>query len=153
MKEVWQKSVEHIPSILYKYREGIYDVLSKVLTISNPDLQTMLRYHVGLGDKHGNPVPAKHGKGLRPSLCMFACEAVGGPSDQAISAAVAIELIHNFSLIHDDIQDGDTERHNRPTVWAIWGRAKAIQLLQLQEHPAKKSREEPRLSLPPTFPE
>ena len=127
MKEVEHKPVEHIPSILYKHREEIDTVLSRVLALSDPDLQTMLRYHVGLGDEHGNPVRAKHGKGLRPSLCMFACEAVGGPSDQAISAAVAIELIHNFSLIHDDIQDGDTERHNRPTVWAIWGRAKAIQ--------------------------
>ena len=58
---------------------------------------------------------------------MFACEAVGGVSEQALAAAVAIDLIHNFSLIHDDIQDGDRERRHRPTLWAIWGTPRALQ--------------------------
>ena len=44
----------------------------------------------------------------------------------AMPAAVALEFIHNFSLIHDDIQDGDATRHHRPTVWAVWGVAKAL---------------------------
>ena len=67
------------------------------------------------------------GETAAPSLCMFACEAVGGEPEQALPAAAALELIHNFSLIHDDIQDGDLQRHHRPTVWAVWGKPPALQ--------------------------
>jgi geranylgeranyl diphosphate synthase type I len=57
---------------------------------------------------------------------MFASEAVGGRAERAIPAAVALEVVHNFSLIHDDIQDQDLERRNRPTVWAVWGKPRAL---------------------------
>ena len=127
MEEVERESPDKSPSILGKHREEVEDSLSKALLLHNPDLHTMLRYHLGLGDEHGHPTTSNQGKGLRSSLCMFACEAVGGLSEQALSAAVAIELVHNFSLIHDDIQDGDMERHHRPTVWAIWGSPRALQ--------------------------
>ena len=66
------------------------------------------------------------GKALRPTLCLFSCEAYSGSWEQAMPAAVALELVHNFSLIHDDIQDGDTERRHRPTLWALWGQPQAI---------------------------
>jgi geranylgeranyl diphosphate synthase type I len=59
-------------------------------------------------------------------MCLLACEAAGGEWQRALPAAAAVELVHNFSLIHDDIQDRDTERHHRPTVWRIWGEAQAI---------------------------
>ena len=127
MEDVESESQVKVPAILGKHREEVEDSLSNALSLHSPDLQTMLRYHLGLGDEHGNPTLSTQGKGLRSSLCMFACEAVGGPSDQALSAAVALELVHNFSLIHDDIQDGDRERHNRPTLWAIWGSPRALQ--------------------------
>ncbi len=89
---------------------------------------TMLRYHMGWCDEEGKPLarPAPQGKALRPTLCMFACEALGGDWRQALPAAIALEYIHNFSLIHDDIQDGDTERRHRPTLWYLWGRGKAL---------------------------
>jgi geranylgeranyl diphosphate synthase type I len=51
---------------------------------------------------------------------------VSGCWHQALPAAVALELVHNFSLVHDDIQDGDTERRHRPTVWSLWGQPQAI---------------------------
>ena len=81
---------------------------------------------MGWADAEGNPVSAQRGKAVRPSLCLFACDAVGGSVEQALPAAVSLELIHSFSLIHDDVQDRDETRHHRPTVWSVWGEAKAL---------------------------
>ena len=86
----------------------------------------MFRYYMGWADRDGNPLSAAQGKALRPTLCLFACEAAGGAVQQAMPAAVAIELIHSFSLIHDDIQDMDETRHHRPTLWAVWGIPRAL---------------------------
>ena len=81
---------------------------------------------MGWSDKDGNPVDGVMGKSLRPSLCLFACEAVGGHIRHALPAAASLELIHNFSLIHDEIEDFDETRHHRPTLWALWGINKAL---------------------------
>ena len=89
-------------------------------------LYDMLRYHMGWVDDRGATITGSSGKGLRPMMCLWACEAVGGNWEDALPAAVALELVHNFSLIHDDIQDGDEERRHRPTVWSIWGNAQGI---------------------------
>ena len=86
----------------------------------------MLRYSLGWTDEQGRPGGGFAGKGLRPTLCLFACEAAGGTVSRAMPAAVALELIHNFSLIHDDIQDRDELRHHRPTLWSVWGDPKAL---------------------------
>ena len=115
------------PAILRKYLDGVEEALDELLSPNDPDMCTMLKYHMGWVDESGNPTPLSQGKRLRPSLCMFACEAVGGLPEQALPAAAALELVHNFSLIHDDIQDGDLQRHHRPTVWAVWGKPKALQ--------------------------
>ena len=89
-------------------------------------LYDMMRYHLGWIDAQGRPLPGSAGKALRPTLCLLACEAVGGTYHRALPAAAAVELVHNFSLIHDDIQDDDRERRHRPTVWSIWGKPQAI---------------------------
>ena len=86
----------------------------------------MMRYQLGWEDEQGLPLANAGGKGLRAALCLWACEAVGGPWRWALPAAVALELVHNFSLVHDDIQDGDLERRHRPTVWSVWGAPQAI---------------------------
>jgi geranylgeranyl diphosphate synthase type I len=85
----------------------------------------MARYHLGWEDEQGNPSDAG-GKGVRAGLCLLACEAAGGDWQKAVPAAAAVELVHSFSLVHDDIQDGDRERHHRPAVWTVWGQAQAI---------------------------
>jgi geranylgeranyl diphosphate synthase type I len=85
----------------------------------------MLQYHLGWGDVGGSP-DAHIGKRLRPALCLLTCEAVGGDTAKALPLAAAVELVHNFSLVHDDIQDGDRKRHDRDTVWAVWGLPQAI---------------------------
>jgi geranylgeranyl diphosphate synthase type I len=81
----------------------------------------MMRYHLGWLDEDLNPVQAPAGKRMRPVLCMLVCEAVGGQVEHAIPAAAAIELVHNFSLIHDDIEDESPTRRHRATVWKLWG--------------------------------
>lgn len=68
----------------------------------------------------------KRGKRVRPVLCLQACETLGGAIDHAMPFACAIELMHNFCLIHDDLEDGDTMRRDRPSVWMKYGEAHAI---------------------------
>jgi geranylgeranyl diphosphate synthase type I len=86
----------------------------------------MLRYHLGWADQAFNPCRTRTGKRVRPVLCLLACEGCDGNWEQALPAGAAIEMIHNFSLIHDDIEDGDQTRRGRPTVWALWGEAQGI---------------------------
>ena len=81
---------------------------------------------MGWWDPEGRPVAAKSAKLLRSCLCLWACEACGGTVASALPAACALELAHNLTLVHDDIQDGDSERRGRPTVWSVWGTAQGI---------------------------
>ncbi|MGD8998202.1 MAG: polyprenyl synthetase family protein, partial [Anaerolineae bacterium] len=87
----------------------------------------MLHYHLGWVDASFRPCDdARSGKLLRPMLCVLACQGCGGAVEQALPAATAVELLHNFTLIHDDIEDQDQTRRGRPTVWSIWGEPQAI---------------------------
>lgn len=86
----------------------------------------MMHYHMGWVDESFQPGAFATGKRIRPLLCLMACEAVGGDPATALPAAAAVEILHNFSLIHDDIEDGDETRRHRPTLWTIWGVPQAI---------------------------
>lgn len=86
----------------------------------------MFHYHLGWVDQDLKPVEASAGKRLRPLFTLLSCRAAGGNPNQALPAAVAVELVHNFSLIHDDIEDDSATRRGRATVWAIWGEPQAI---------------------------
>jgi geranylgeranyl diphosphate synthase type I len=86
----------------------------------------MLRYHMGWVDPHMQPAVVNSGKRVRPVACLLACEAVGGAVEDALPLAAAVELLHNFSLIHDDVEDDSPTRRHRPTVWALWGVPQAI---------------------------
>ena len=109
-----------VPDVFTRYRPAVEAGLRSALDEDSP-LFGMLRYHLGWTDESGAPIEANSGKAVRPALCLFSAESVGGSVEQALPAAVALELIHNFSLVHDDIQDGDTQRRHRPTVWSLWG--------------------------------
>ncbi|GAA3834191.1 family 2 encapsulin nanocompartment cargo protein polyprenyl transferase [Sphaerisporangium flaviroseum] len=83
-------------------------------------------YHFGWLDEHGRPDTGGGGKAIRPALVLLAAEAVGGSARAAMPAAVAVELVHNFSLLHDDVMDGDATRRHRPTAWSVFGVSGAI---------------------------
>lgn len=89
-------------------------------------LYGMLRYHLGWQDSAGQATDGRRGKRLRPLLCLLACEASGGDWHRALPAATTLELIHNFTLIHDDIEDDGALRHERPTLWTVWGLAQGV---------------------------
>lgn len=115
-----------LPDILEKYCSEVNIEIKSVLGNRRTPLYDMMRYHFGWIDDKGNEAHNDSGKALRPALCLYSCEAVGGNYLKALPAAAAVELVHNFSLIHDDIQDDDKERRHRPTVWAVWGKPQAI---------------------------
>src|ERR1700757_2254256 len=92
----------------------------------SPRVRRVALYHYGLADADGNPVHTGSGKALRPALALLSARAAGVAPERGVSAAVAVELVHNFSLLHDDIMDGDTERRHRPTAWTVYGIGAAI---------------------------
>ncbi len=118
-----------LQDILNNYRPIIEEELKRALPISDPQLSPfygMMHYHLGWTDENFATQSQAGGKRLRPVLCLLACQAVGGEPQQVLPAAVAIELIHNFSLLHDDIEDNSPTRRHRATVWKVWGRPQAI---------------------------
>jgi geranylgeranyl diphosphate synthase type I len=100
------------------------------------DFYGQIEYHHGWRTPDLQPQPWRPGKLLRPTLLLLACEVAAGQAGgepkvavaRAIPAALAVEFIHNFSLIHDDIEDGDEERHHQPTLWKLWGVPQAINM-------------------------
>ena len=92
-------------------------------------IHDMVRYALGWIEADGSPRSIAAGKGIRPALTLLTARALSpsaATNGQALAGAAAVEFVHNFSLVHDDVQDGDRERHHRPTVWAQWGEAQAI---------------------------
>ncbi len=115
-----------LPEICTSYHRAIRTELEDIIDSSPPVLSGMLRYHMGWQDENGCDSEGGSGKLIRPSLCLLSCRAAGGDTSQAMPAAAAVELVHSFSLIHDDVEDGSQERHHRPAVWTLWGTPQAI---------------------------
>jgi geranylgeranyl diphosphate synthase type I len=116
------------PTLTDIMRSAIEDNLKQVvysaLKDSAPELCHMMAYHMGW-EGEGRGLDAQ-GKRIRPLLVTLSTAAAGGDWRKALPFATAVELIHNFSLIHDDIQDQSTTRRGRPTVWVKWGQALGI---------------------------
>ena len=91
-----------------------------------PEFYASMQYAMGWLDEELRPTEAPGGKRLRPRLCLLACAASRGDPHRAVQAAAAIELLHNFTLVHDDIQDSSPQRHHRPSVWSLTGVPLAI---------------------------
>ena len=118
--------MSRLPEVFERYQAEITAALRAVLTERISPLYDMLRYHFGWLDEKGRVCRGPSGKAVRPTLCLLASQAAGGDYQRALPAAAAVELVHNFSLVHDDIQDDDRERRHQPTVWAVWGKPQAI---------------------------
>jgi len=109
------------------YMEAVESFLRDALTQAgdrgSSRLHEMLAFHMGW---HSKSVKETRGKRIRPLLTLLTCSTAGGDWKRALPAAAAVEMVHNFSLIHDDIQDHSPLRRGRPTVWKKWGIAQAI---------------------------
>lgn len=115
-----------VAAILARYREPVLAGMRRALDRPGVEHVRYMRYHLGWEGAEGKAIASGAGKMLRPALCLLCCEAVGGDPHWAMPAAVAIELLHNFTLIHDDIEDASDTRHGRPTLWRVKGIAQAI---------------------------
>jgi geranylgeranyl diphosphate synthase, type I len=113
-------------SVLDRSRHQVVPALQAAISRLDPPTRLQASYHMGWCDEDGNPTSVGGGKAVRPALALLSAEAVGAPTEIGVPGAVAVELVHNFSLLHDDLLDGDLERRHRRTVWAIWGAATGI---------------------------
>ncbi|WP_052809338.1 polyprenyl synthetase family protein [Streptomonospora alba] len=91
-----------------------------------PEMSRIAQYHLGWADAEGRPTGTWGGKMIRPNLALLSARAAGAADTDGLPAAVAVELVHNFSLLHDDIMDGDETRRGRETAWAVFGVPNAI---------------------------
>jgi geranylgeranyl diphosphate synthase, type I len=114
------------PGVLGRARDLVQPAMAAAVDGLDHELRPLAAYHLGWCDENGAPTPRGGGKGIRPALAVLAAEAAGADAAVGVPGAVAIELVHNFSLLHDDIVDGDRERRHRPTVWALYGVGPAI---------------------------
>jgi geranylgeranyl diphosphate synthase type I len=117
-----------LDALVQEYLPAIEEELQQVVASTHlpglEELHQMLAYHMGWeGEGAG---PEARGKRIRPILVLLSASAAGGDWHNALPAAAAVELIHNFSLIHDDIEDNSPLRHGRATVWKLWGIPQAI---------------------------
>ena len=117
-----------LDQLIHDYRptleEHLQNTVAHVNSYGLEDLYAMMAYHMGWQGE-GAGLQAT-GKRIRPLMVLISSQAAGGEWQTALPAATAVELIHNFSLIHDDIEDKSPMRRGRPTLWTQWGIPLAI---------------------------
>ena len=109
-----------------RYRALVEAEMREIVGTGPAELFGWMRYHLGWEDAEGRPEPGSGGKRLRPVALLLAAELVGGEAAPAAPAAAAVELIHAFSLVHDDVMDGSLLRRERPALWTLSGASQAI---------------------------
>jgi geranylgeranyl diphosphate synthase type I len=112
--------------ILGRTSELVTPALRDAVGMLDDRLRLIASYQLGWCDWDGTPSTDAGGKGLRPTLAILSAQAGGGQPADGVPGAVAVELVHNFSLLHDDVMDRDLERRHRPTGWAAFGEGQAI---------------------------
>ncbi|GAA5031611.1 polyprenyl synthetase family protein [Streptomyces siamensis] len=114
------------PEILRRGRALVAPALTQAVGSLHPWVAEMACYALGHCEVGGAPATGAQGKGVRQALALLGAEAAGGPAEAGVPAAVAVELVHTFSLLHDDIMDGDALRRGRPAVWKAYGTGPAV---------------------------
>lgn len=114
------------PLALAAARGRVDASLATVVDRLCPDSRRVCAYHFGWEDAAGDPTDARGGKALRPALAFLSARAAHAHPEDAVAAATAVELVHNFSLLHDDVIDGDDRRRHRATAWRLFGEGRAI---------------------------
>jgi geranylgeranyl diphosphate synthase type I len=115
-----------VSEVLARCRCTVEPALREAIDSLPASMRRVAAYHLGWHDQQGHPTTAHGGKAIRPALLLLAAETAGGAADAAVPAAVAVELVHNFSLLHDDVMDADITRRHRATAWTVFGTGEAI---------------------------
>ena len=115
-----------VPTTLASGRALVDPAMADAIDRLDDHTRSVVSYHLGWQDTQGHPVSAPEGKAVRPALALMSARAAGADPGVGLPGAVAVELVHNFSLLHDDVMDHDLERRHRATVWSIWGESTAI---------------------------
>ncbi|MEV5355481.1 polyprenyl synthetase family protein [Streptomyces sp. NPDC093516] len=115
-----------VTALLERGRTLATPVLRAAVDRLAPPMDTVAAYHFGWIDAQGRPAEGDGGKAVRPALAVLSAEVVSAAPETGVPGAVAVELVHNFSLLHDDLMDGDEQRRHRDTVWKVHGPAQAI---------------------------
>lgn len=115
-----------LPDPVAEATAAVMPAIDAALDQLHPSLATVARYHRGTADAEGRPAPeGGTGKAMRGTIAMLAAEASGDAS-AGPAAATAVELVHDFSLLHDDVMDGDRTRRGRPAAWVVFGAGQAV---------------------------
>ncbi len=120
MTTLEERAARSAPEVLAWSRSLLDPALRQAVSDLPHTVRRIAEYHFGWD------TPTGAGKALRPALVLLAAEGVGGTAVDAVPGAVAVELVHNFSLLHDDIMDADITRRHRPTAWSVFGVNHAI---------------------------
>lgn len=110
-----------IDELLNAIEKDLHQSIAWMQTDPHSEIANMISHHMGWEEPH-----ARRGKRIRPLLLLLTCGALHGDWRKAVPAASAVELVHNFSLVHDDIEDNSATRRGRPTIWNVWGIPQAI---------------------------
>jgi geranylgeranyl diphosphate synthase type I len=115
-----------LPAVVGEAAGAVAPALRAACERLAPQIAVVLGYHLGWLDADGRPASLGGGKSVRGALALCSARAAGADPAAGMPGAVAVELVHTFSLLHDDIMDGDRERHGRPAAWTAFGPARAI---------------------------
>jgi geranylgeranyl diphosphate synthase, type I len=115
-----------VPASLSGVRGMVEPSLRAAVDRLNPQMRRVAAYHMGWIEVDGQPADGGGGKALRPALALLSARAAGVPAETGVPGAAAVELVHAFSLLHDDIMDGDRTRRHRPAAWTVFGSSAAI---------------------------
>jgi geranylgeranyl diphosphate synthase, type I len=121
-----RRTTVDVTALLERGRTLATPVLRAAVDRLAPPMDTVAAYHFGWIDAEGKPADGDGGKAVRPALAVLSAEVTGAAPRTGVPGAVAVELVHNFSLLHDDLMDGDEQRRHRDTVWKVHGPAQAI---------------------------
>lgn len=119
-------AVATLEARMREYRPRVDAEMREVVGDGADGLYAWMRYHLGWEDRAGSPTGRGPGKMLRSTALLLSAEACGGTVERAIPAAAAVELLHNFSLIHDDIEDVSDTRRGQAALWTVVGLAQGI---------------------------
>ncbi len=115
-----------MPPRLDGYRDLTERALHDALSRQKGPLYRLMEYQLGWVDDQGQPTSGTTDQRIRGMLTLASAASLGGGSDYAQVCAAAVELVHNFAQVHDDIEDGNPVRGKRPSVWWLWGPAQAL---------------------------